>query len=178
MRCRRTRTDTSGDHLIRLGYLPPTVYQTLPASHPLHSRTSGIRPGENPAKGQFVTDSETDSITDTRSKYVVIGAGPSGLAAAKNLRQQGLLCEVLEGHSALGGIWNRSNPRSSVYSPTHTITSKTVTAYIDFPLADELAPYPRHDQIHSYLESFAAAHELTDIIRFDQEVALAPDEEG
>ena len=122
---------------------------------------------------------EMNSSDREQAKYVVIGAGPSGLAAAKNLLQQGISCEVLEGHSALGGIWNRSNPRSSVYSTTHTITSKTVTAYTDFPLADELPQYPRHDQIHTYLESFAAAHELTDIIRFGQEVvAVDPDEDG
>ncbi len=126
-----------------------------------------------------MTDSEMNSGNDTRGKYAVIGAGPSGLAAAKNLRRQDIDCEVLESHSALGGIWNRSNPRSSVYSTTHTITSKNVTAYLDFPLADELPHYPRHDQIHSYLESFATAHELTDIIRFDQDViGLSPDDEG
>lgn len=111
--------------------------------------------------------------------YVVIGAGPSGLAAAKNLLAEGISCEVLEAHDTLGGIWNRSNPRSSVYSTTHTITSKPVTAYLDFPLADELPPFPRHDQILTYLESYAAAHRLTDVIRFGAEVdTVEPDGAG
>ncbi|HZM67860.1 MAG TPA: NAD(P)-binding domain-containing protein, partial [Nakamurella sp.] len=109
----------------------------------------------------------------------MIGAGPSGLAAAKNLLAQGIACEVLEAHDTLGGIWNRSNPRSSVYATTHTITSKPVTAYPGFPLADELPPYPRHDEILSYLESFAAAHQLTDCIRFGQDVVgVRPEEDS
>ena len=140
--------------------------------------------GGSPVEGKTcrgtVVNSSSDATDDeTRTKYCVIGAGPSGLAAAKNLLQQGIACEVLEGHSALGGIWNRSNPRSSVYSTTHTITSKSVTAYTGFPLAEELPPYPRHDQIHSYLESFAAAHDVTEVIRFGREViGVEPEADG
>jgi len=120
-----------------------------------------------------------NSGRDVRGKYAVIGAGPSGLAAAKNLLAQGIACEVLEAHDTLGGIWNRSNPRSSVYATTHTITSKPVTAYPGFPLADELPPYPRHDEILSYLESFASAYQLTDCIRFGQDVVgVRPEEDS
>jgi len=116
------------------------------------------------------------SVSTSALPYVVIGAGPSGLAAATNLRAEGIACEVLEAHSDVGGIWNRSNPRSSVYATTHTITSKLVTAYQDFPLADDLPTYPRHEQILDYLRSFAAWHDLRPLIRFGQDVVeVAPE---
>ncbi len=111
--------------------------------------------------------------------YAVIGAGPSGLAAARNLQNEGIAFEVLEAHSEVGGIWDRTNPRSSVYATTHTITSKPVTAYEDFPLADDLPVYPRHEAIRDYLRSFAAEHDLTGHIRFGQEVVhVDPEETG
>src|SRR5918997_1214389 len=102
--------------------------------------------------------------------YAVIGAGPSGLAAARNLLAEGIDCEILEAHDDVGGILDRANPRSSVYASTHTITSKQVTAYEDFPLSDDLPTYPRHEQVRDYLRSFAAAQDLHARIRFGQEV--------
>lgn len=119
-----------------------------------------------------MTDTE-----DLRDRYVVIGAGPSGLAAAKNLRAEGVDCEVLEAHGAVGGIWDRTNPRSSVYASTHTITSKEVTAYPDLPLGADLPTYPRHDRILDYLRTYAARFDLLPLIRFGQEVtAVTPDD--
>lgn len=110
--------------------------------------------------------------------YAVIGAGPSGLAAARNLRAEGIDCEVLESHHDVGGIWDRDNPRSSVNAHTHTITSKAVTAYADFPLADDLPTYPRHEQIRDYLRSYSAANDLTGLIRFGREVVEVAPEDG
>jgi cation diffusion facilitator CzcD-associated flavoprotein CzcO len=120
--------------------------------------------------------SQQDTSSSVSLPYAVIGAGPSGLAAAKNLRAEGIECEVLEAHQDVGGIWDRSNPRSSVYAATHTITSKAVTAYEGFPLADHLPTYPRHDQILRYLREFAAEHDLRSLIRFGQDVVeVAPE---
>ncbi|WP_412750818.1 flavin-containing monooxygenase [Krasilnikovia sp. M28-CT-15] len=115
---------------------------------------------------------------DLRDRYAVIGAGPSGLAAARNLMAEGVACEVLEAHDGVGGIWDRANPRSSVYANTHTITSKKVTEYPDLPLDADLPTYPRHDAILDYLRAYAAHFDLTPHIRFGQEVtAVTPDGE-
>jgi hypothetical protein len=123
-----------------------------------------------------MTESTVASPQSSTLPYAVIGAGPSGLAAARNLQAEGIPIEVLEAHKDVGGIWDRANPRSSVYSTTHTITSKPVTAYEDFPLSEDLPTYPRHDQILDYLRSFAAEHDLVSRIRFGQEVVeVAPD---
>lgn len=113
---------------------------------------------------------------DRQLPYAIVGAGPSGLAAAKNLLSQGISCEVLEAHHEVGGIWDRSNPRSSVYATTHTITSKSVTAYPGFALPDDAPQYPRHDEIHTYLKTFATAYELREHVRFGRDVtSIEPD---
>jgi hypothetical protein len=122
-----------------------------------------------------MNESTATSPLPSALPYVVIGAGPSGLAAARNLQAEGIPFEVLEAHHDVGGIWDRTNPRSSVYATTHTITSKPVTAYEDFPLSEDLPIYPRHDQILDYLRSFAAEHDLIKRIRFGQDVVdVAP----
>lgn len=115
---------------------------------------------------------------DTSSDYAIIGAGPSGLAAAKNLLAQGISCEILEAHHDVGGIWDRSNPRSSVYAATHTITSKAVTAYPDLALPEEAPQYPRHDEILTYLQTFATVFDLRSHIRFGCEVVSAVPADG
>lgn len=100
----------------------------------------------------------------------VVGAGPSGLAALKNLKAKGIPCVAYEAHQGLGGIWNRENPRSSVHRETHTITSREVTAFADFPLDHGMPTYPRHDEILAYLESYAEHFDLNPSIRFNETV--------
>ncbi|MBE7324168.1 NAD(P)-binding domain-containing protein [Nocardioides sp. Y6] len=108
----------------------------------------------------------------------VIGAGPSGLAAAKCLTERGIPCVVHESHSELGGIWNRSNPRSSVYRNTHTITSREITAYSDFPMSSDLPVYPHNTEVLAYLEDYARANDLIGLIRFNSEVTAVEPVDG
>ena len=60
-------------------------------------------------------------------RICVVGAGSSGLAAAKNLLQQGFAVDVLEREDDLGGNWNYGKPFARVYRSTHTISSKPGT---------------------------------------------------
>ncbi|MBP8251037.1 MAG: NAD(P)-binding protein, partial [Herpetosiphon sp.] len=39
------------------------------------------------------------------SKYCIVGAGTSGLTAAKNLDQLGIPCDVIEREDDVGGNW-------------------------------------------------------------------------
>ena len=66
--------------------------------------------------------------------YCVVGAGPCGLAAIKNLVQRGIAVVGLERHDDVGGNWYYGRPGSSVYASAHLISSKTQTEYLDYPM--------------------------------------------
>ena len=99
-------------------------------------------------------------------KFCVIGAGPSGLTAAKNLAQRGIPVELLEREDDVGGNWYFGRPGSSVYASTHLISSKRTTEFTDFPMPKEYPPYPSHQQAFEYLRSYARKNGLYDLIRF------------
>src|SRR3546814_1187369 len=69
--------------------------------------------------------------------YLVIGAGPAGLAAIKSLKQAGLPVEAVEKHAGLGGQWLYGAGNSAVYASAHLISSKRTTAFADFPMPDD-----------------------------------------
>lgn len=101
----------------------------------------------------------------------VIGAGSSGLAAARNLLDRGFDVEILERESDLGGNWNIDLPCARVYRSTHTISSKPGTEYPDFPMPDSFPDYPHHSQILRYLRDYARAFDLEPHIRYGADVA-------
>jgi cation diffusion facilitator CzcD-associated flavoprotein CzcO len=57
-----------------------------------------------------------------------------------------------------------------VYRNTHTITSREVTGYADFPMSSELPVYPRHEQVLDYLRDYADHFQLRRHFRFGAEV--------
>ncbi len=54
------------------------------------------------------------SVNSTEDMIALIGAGPSGLAGARNLQRAGLPFQGFEAHDDVGGLWNIHNPRSTV----------------------------------------------------------------
>ncbi len=87
--------------------------------------------------------------------YAVIGAGPMGLATARVLQKHGLPFTGFELHTDVGGLWDIENPQSTVYESAHLISSKRMTEFAEFPMRDEVAPYPRHDELKRYFRDFA-----------------------
>ncbi|MFP4311286.1 MAG: flavin-containing monooxygenase [Nitriliruptoraceae bacterium] len=110
---------------------------------------------------------------------LVIGAGSSGLAAAKNLRQAGFEVEVVEREADLGGNWNIAGAQARVYASTHMISSKPFTQYPDFPMPDADPDYLHHTQVLAYLRRYARHFGVDRLIRFSTEVAgCEPLEDG
>ncbi|HYF65339.1 MAG TPA: NAD(P)-binding domain-containing protein, partial [Herpetosiphonaceae bacterium] len=107
---------------------------------------------------------------DYTAKYCVVGAGSSGLTAAKNLDQLGVACDVIEREDDVGGNWYYGKPNSSVYKSTHLISSKPGTEYVDFPMPAEYPDYPSHWQVFEYLKSYARAFDLYRLIQFNTSV--------
>jgi cation diffusion facilitator CzcD-associated flavoprotein CzcO len=91
-------------------------------------------------------------------RVCIIGAGPSGTTAGKNLLQAGLRNFVIyEKSDQVGGNWvfTSNTSHSSVYETTHVISSKTLSQYDDFPMPEDYPDYPSHRQMLAYFQDYA-----------------------
>lgn len=88
-------------------------------------------------------------------RWCVIGAGPSGLTALKNLRAAGIDAECLEREGGIGGNWLFGAATSRVFASTRLISSKTLTAYLDHPMPRDWPAYPDRRQCLDYLRGYA-----------------------
>lgn len=109
-------------------------------------------------------------------RVCVIGAGPCGLAALKNMRMAGIHDVVCydEG-SAIGGNWvfDERPDRRSVYEVAHLISSKMLSEFDDFPFPKDYPDFPSHRQMRSYFESYARHFGLLPMIRLQTRVVRA-----
>ena len=104
------------------------------------------------------------------TKHVcVIGAGPSGLPAIKNLIDAGISVIAYDYNSDVGGNWiyNENESHSSVFETTHIISSKTLSQYEDFPFRPEVSDYPSHEELRHYFQSYAKHFKLYQHIQFN-----------
>jgi Flavin-binding monooxygenase-like len=101
-------------------------------------------------------------------KVCVIGAGPSGITAAKNLLDEGVDVTVFDFGSEVGGNWvfNETEGHSSVFETTHIISSKTLSQYDDFPFGAEVPDYPSHRHLAAYFQAYAKHFNLYQFIQF------------
>lgn len=105
-------------------------------------------------------------------RICVVGAGPSGIAAAKNCVRSGFETVVFEKNDKVGGNWvfNSKTGHSSVYENTHIISSKAWSQYEDYPMPVNYPDYPNHRQLQAYFESYARHFKVYERIRFDTAV--------
>src|SRR5258708_39528850 len=91
-------------------------------------------------------------------RVCVIGAGPSGIAAAKNLLQVGLRDVVVyEKNRQVGGNWSfcPEPSHSRGFETTHIISSKTLSQYADYPWPPDRPDYPRHRELLEHFQGYA-----------------------
>lgn len=100
----------------------------------------------------------------------IIGAGPSGLAAARNLDRHGIDWVGFELADGVGGLWDIDGPRSTMYESAHLISSRTTTEFTEFPMGDDVADYPSHRDLKRYFDAFADRFDLRKGFRFGTEV--------
>ncbi len=106
-------------------------------------------------------------------RHCIVGSGPGGLAAARAFRNLGLEVDVYERHSAIGGIWDRTNPGTPMYESAHFISSRDMSSYHGYKMPSDYPDYPNHRQILGYLRGFAAAYGLDQQIRLSTSVEHA-----
>ncbi|MFK8161998.1 MAG: flavin-containing monooxygenase [Lewinella sp.] len=113
--------------------------------------------------------------SDHMPTVAIIGAGCSGITALKNCLGQGLSTVCFEANNDLGGNWiySAEPSHSSVCETTHIISSKTLSAYLDFPMPEDYPDYPSHDQVLAYFRNYADHFGLREHIRFNTRVARA-----
>lgn len=103
-------------------------------------------------------------------RICIIGAGAGGLSMARALRRHGVAYDQFERHSDVGGVWDQANPGSPMYDSAHMISSKTMSAFMGFPMPASYPDYPGHRQVAAYLRAFAAAYDLRRSISFSTDV--------
>ncbi|CAN6165446.1 unnamed protein product [Urochloa humidicola] len=136
--------------------------------------------------------------TDRIKKVCVIGAGMSGLAAARELRREGLAVTVMEQRGDVGGQWlydpriDADDPlgvtapvkvHSSVYASVRLISPRECMGFSDFQFVPRATTgrdarrYPGHREVYCYLKDFVAAFGLADAVRLNTRVlrvSMAP----
>ncbi len=102
----------------------------------------------------------------------IIGAGPSGITALKNLKDKNLDVICYDRNAEVGGNWiySEDEGHSSVFDTTHIISSKTLSQYEDFTFDDfdkTVADYPSHDELRRYFQAYAKHFGLYPYIEFN-----------
>lgn len=103
-------------------------------------------------------------------RVAVVGAGTSGICAARYLTSHGFDVTVLEAYADIGGQWNRSNPRSGVWPGMRTNTLRAVTKLSDVQYPDEVALFPRNEEVLAMLREVVRVARIERCFRFGAQV--------
>lgn len=106
-------------------------------------------------------------------RVCVVGAGPSGLVVARQLREAGIAYDHFEKHSDVGGIWDPENEGSPIYRSAHFISSKYTSGFFGHPMPEDYPDYPSWRQIRDYIRTFAQDQNLYQAITFNSPVEKA-----
>src|SRR6478609_3126696 len=103
----------------------------------------------------------------SQKQVCVIGAGVSGLAAARAFAARGHKVSIVEKAADLGGVWEpaRSYPDVQTQSP------KDLYRYTDRAMPDSYPEWPTGPQVHAYLCDYAKNFGLDRMLRLNTGVA-------
>jgi cation diffusion facilitator CzcD-associated flavoprotein CzcO len=116
---------------------------------------------------------KSESAGRSGIRYAVIGAGSSGLCAAKYLTQAGFTdVTIFEIGSKIGGLWCYQNDSgmSSAYRTLHINTPKAVTNFRDYRFREDVQMFPDIYDMHEYFTSYAEHFDLVKLVRFNSRV--------
>ena len=98
-------------------------------------------------------------------KYLLIGAGPVGLAHARALKEAGLDYDHIEANDNLGGNWYHG-----VYETAHIISPRDVMQYSDYPMPAHFPYFPSRQNLLDYYNEYADHFGLRNHITFNTKV--------
>src|SRR4030095_15038684 len=105
----------------------------------------------------------------------IIGAGSSGIAAAKALHERGVPFTCFEASDRVGGNWvfGNKNGMSAAYRQLFINTSRDRMEYSDYPMPKSYPGFPPPTPIAGYFAAYVAHFGARDRIRFETKVARA-----
>ncbi len=105
----------------------------------------------------------------------IIGAGSSGIAAAKALLDRGIPFDCFEKSDQVGGNWvfGNRNGMSAAYSDLFINVSRERMAYADFPMPSSYPDFPHHTHIKEYFDNYVDHFGLREHITFETGVEHA-----
>ncbi len=118
-----------------------------------------------------------DIKSDT-DKVCIIGAGFSGLAAAKTFHERGIPFDCLEREKDIGGLWNEATNTGVVYDSTYLVSSRKYTGFGDYPMPDDYPTYPSHREALAYLRNYAQEFGVLDRVELNTTVEHAERTQG
>lgn len=110
---------------------------------------------------------------NNKRKVGIIGAGPSGLAAAKAALEEGFELVLFEKCQDLGGVWNCNASSGCVWSQMRTNITRYSMSYSDHDWPSSTPIFPEAQQVLDYLRSFSDKYKITERIRFNMKVVKA-----
>ncbi|KAK9148066.1 hypothetical protein Scep_006823 [Stephania cephalantha] len=139
------------------------------------------------------TPTPTPNATSSSRKVAVIGAGASGLVAARELRREDHQVVVFERNNRVGGTWvydsrtesdplgrdpSRSVVHTSLYDSLRTNLPRESMGFRDYPFVvikeegkqRDPRRFPGHREVCCYLSDFAHHFGIVGLIRFETEV--------
>ncbi len=112
-------------------------------------------------------------------RVCIIGAGPSGIVAAKALREKGIELVLYEQRSRVGGLWAVSDADAQASYPSlECNTSKRRTQFSDFPMPAAFPPFPHNTEMAAYFDAYVDHFGLRDSIVFNTSVQHAAPAQG
>lgn len=128
----------------------------------------------------------------TKRHVAVIGAGASGLVAARELRREGHTVVVFERGEQVGGVWvytpevesdplgldpHREVVHSSLYQSLRTNLPREIMGFRNYPFVineddkgRDPRRYPSHREVLKYLQDFAREYGINELVRLKTEV--------
>lgn len=105
------------------------------------------------------------------TKVLIVGAGPCGLVALKEMLAAGLDATVIEKATSFGGVFRK--PNVSTYDDLYLTTSNFFMAFSDFPPVESEMRYSSKEEYQAYLSAYVEHFDLLRHVQFGTEVGHA-----
>jgi dimethylaniline monooxygenase (N-oxide forming) len=111
----------------------------------------------------------------TLPRVCIVGAGSSGIAAAKALHERAIPFDCFEKSDRVGGNWvfANKNGMSAAYRDLFINTSRQRMAYSDFAMPESYPDFPHHTHIAEYFDDYVEHFGFRERISFETGVERA-----